>query len=84
MSCPVIHTKKPAGEGCPVSPASSANAFQQAASSSSVSPAINPANAMPTTPNQTPAAGQRMRLPTGRVESTIPNGACAEAASRAR
>jgi len=29
---------------------------------------------MPVAPNQQPTAGQRMRLPTKRVESTIPNG----------
>eukprot|EP00326_Haptolina_ericina_P018096 CAMPEP_0181194432 /NCGR_PEP_ID=MMETSP1096-20121128/14337_1 /TAXON_ID=156174 ORGANISM="Chrysochromulina ericina, Strain CCMP281" /NCGR_SAMPLE_ID=MMETSP1096 /ASSEMBLY_ACC=CAM_ASM_000453 /LENGTH=225 /DNA_ID=CAMNT_0023283941 /DNA_START=94 /DNA_END=772 /DNA_ORIENTATION=- len=33
---------------------------------------INPANSMPVHPNQSAAAGQRIPLPTARVESTIP------------
>ncbi|KAL1512218.1 hypothetical protein AB1Y20_005481 [Prymnesium parvum] len=66
-SCPVSSDGTP-----PACPARSAEVLQQAANGCGAP--LNPSNAMPATPNQAPAAGQRRPLPTRRVESTIPNG----------
>lgn len=82
MTCPVRHPSPPR-EAPPSAALTQKNNAVDAAStgvmtaggnSAGCNSDVNEKNGMPLSPNQMPAPGQRMSLPTKRMESTIPNG----------
>ncbi len=84
--CPVAHGKGREPGGVPplvkaaaksadaASPPGGCPVVHAARSDGCGGEALDPRNAMPSSPNNQPAAGQRKSLPTSRVTSTIPSG----------